>query len=383
MLAAVGLPMLLYLSIVASGYDGGPYLRGDCPYYLATAQSLWSDHDLDLSNQLPPPLSLHSGDVALDVHSRLVPKHPIWMPLVSMPLVVLLGAPGALVFNLMSLGLLLALLFELARRSAEPWPAMIAVSLTGALSFLPHYAYNYSPDVFLTVLLTAALVLLPHDRGQSSGRHLAAGLLIGMLLTARPSFVVALPALPLLAGRPLRRTLPWAALGTAGPVLVWMALNTHLFGGPLVTSYDRIAELTFQGMTLHSHRADFTLPLIDGLKGQLLDPDKGLLPTSAISLISLLGLPLLLRRSWRMGVYVTATSLGLLLLFSKYRLWPASHHGNRFLMPLVALAALPLACLVDDVVRRLRRSGRSGGPGVPDMPGIEAGAAEPAQSQHG
>ena len=360
-LAAVGLPLCVYLLIVAWGYDGESQIRGDGGYYLAVAESVWTDHDLDLSNQLSPPLVNYSNHVSLDIHGRLVPKHSILMPLISMPLVVVLGARGALAFNLIALTILLALVFVLARRWVEPWPAMLATSLTGMFSFLPHYAYNYSPDVFLTVLLVAVLVLLPKDREQAVWRHFVAGVVAGAIVAVRPAYVVVLPALPLLMGQPLYRSSAWLVLGLAGSTLIWMAFNIHLFGGPLVTGYDRIAVATHTGFSLHSHRADFTLPLLEGLKGQLLHPTKGLLSTSVISLGSMLGLPVLLQRSWRMGLYVLVTSTALLLLFSKYQYWSESHYGNRFLTPLVVLAALPLGCLIDWILLSIQRPDRNCG----------------------
>ncbi len=91
-LVAVILPTAINLVIIARGYDGGPYLRGDCPYYYATAISLLRDRDLDLSNQLPP--SALSGNVALSKDGRIVPKHPILMPIVSAPFIEARGMPA-------------------------------------------------------------------------------------------------------------------------------------------------------------------------------------------------------------------------------------------------------------------------------------------------
>lgn len=80
LLAAVAVPLTVYLAVAAAGYDGRPYLRGDCPYYFLTGDSLLADGDLDLGNQLPGEPSRYSGEVALDRRGRLVPKHPIALP---------------------------------------------------------------------------------------------------------------------------------------------------------------------------------------------------------------------------------------------------------------------------------------------------------------
>jgi hypothetical protein len=52
---------------------------------------------------------------------------------------------------------------------------------------------------------------------------------------------------------------------------------------------------------------------------------------------------------------VAGTMLALFGFYSCYRLWAASHYGNRFLLPLVTLAALPLAAAFDELSRIIHR----------------------------
>ncbi len=401
-LVAVVVPAVVFLAVIGSGYDGKPYLRGDCPYYVAAARSIAEDGDLDLGNQLWQPWRAHNTNVALDQQGRLVPKHPLWMSLAALPFLLVFGDQGALVFNLLQLLLLCALMFALARRVAGPWPSAVAICLTATLSFLPHFAWNFSPDVFAAVLLLGALVILPHDRaprgpaenpprsenrqevrdvspegrsrshstsrtygvtdcasfaicsrervsGRASciGRHILAGVFLGLATTAKPSFALAAIALPLLLGKPLRRSIPAFVLGGLLPVALWMGLNQHLFGHPLVTPYDRIVHFTEAGIELHSNREDFTEPLWRGVRDQIIRPGKGLLPTSPVTVVSFLLLPLLWFRERRWAVYIAVTSLAIFLFYSTYAQWVTSHWGNRFLMPLVVLGALPLAAALD------------------------------------
>lgn len=340
-------PTVVFVLVVASAYDGKPYLRGDCPYYVAAARSIASDGDLDLANQLWQPWRAHNTNIALDRRGRFVPKHPLWMPLAALPLLLAFGDPGALIFNLLQLAVLCALMFNLACRVADPWPAAAAVCLTATLSFLPHFAWNFSPDVFTTVLLLGALAALPADRTAHLGRHLVAGGLLGLAMTAKPSFALAALGLPLLLGRPWRRTLATFAIGALLPISVWVGLNIHLFGSPLVTPYDRIVHFTPAGIELHSNREDFTEPLWRGARDQLLRPGKGLLPTSPITVVSFLLLPILWRRDRRWACYIMLTTITIFLFYSCYAPWVTSHWGNRFLMPVVALAVLPLAVTLD------------------------------------
>jgi 4-amino-4-deoxy-L-arabinose transferase-like glycosyltransferase len=346
---AVAVPAIVYIAVILAGYDGQPYLRGDCQYYYYTAISITVDRDLDLSNQLPPPMERHSNDLAVDKRGRLVPKHPIWMSLAALPLIVVMREPGALLFNLIQLLALMFLTFTFARRYASEAAAATAVALTGVTSFLPHYAWNFSPDVFVTTLLMAALVALPADRGPRLGRHFAAGLLLGVAVVSKYSLLIVLPGIPLLSGRPVRRTLPTLAAGFAVPVLLWAALNTHFFGSPVITPYDRMATIDEDIGRVHSQRSDFDYPLWKGVRNQLLDPKRGLVPTTPITIISILGLWSLARRDRLTAVYLAGTSVAIFLFFSKYRWWGASHHGSRFLMPLVIFAAVPLAAMIDSV----------------------------------
>jgi len=351
---AVAVPAIVYIAVILARYDGQPYLRGDCQYYYYTAVSISVDRDLDLANQLPPPMERHSKDLAVDKRGRLVPKHPIWMSLAALPLILVMGAPGALVFNLIQLLALMFLAFAFARRYASDPASAVAVMLTGVTSSLPHYAWNFSPDIFVTMLLMAALVTLPADRRPKLIRHFAAGLLLGIAVVSKYSLFLAIPGIPLLSGRPARRTLPTLAAGFALPVLLWAALNTHFFGSPLITPYDRMASIQENIGQVHSQRSDFDYPLWKGIKNQILDPKRGLLPTTPITILSILGLWTLARRDRLAALYLGGTNLAIFLFFSKYRWWGASHYGSRFLMPLVVLAAVPLAVMIDATVGWLR-----------------------------
>ena len=340
---AVGLPLLLFLAIISTGFDGKPYLRGDCPYYVFAARSIIEDHDLDMSNQLPPPLFSHNTNISLDMMGRPVPKHPLWLSIAAIPLLLAFNDTGALVFNMIQLEILCLLAFLLARRVAGPWTSAIAVCLTVSLSFLPHYAWNFSPDVLTAVLLAGGLLLLPADRSPLRGRHFFSGILFGLAMTAKPSFALALPGLVWLIGRPLKRSVPAFLLGILLPVAVWMGINQHLFGSPLITPYDRIVHFNGSRIELHSQREDFHLPGIQNIYELMFMPAKGMAPTSPITVFSFLLLPFLwpVNRSWTL--YIMLTSALIYMFYASYAPWVWSSWGDRFLMPLIIFGTMPLA----------------------------------------
>jgi hypothetical protein len=349
-LAAVLLPFVVYLAIVWRGYDGGPYLRGDCIYYYETAISLVRDGDLDLSNQFRDrdPTGF-SDQFAFTTDRRPVPKHPIPMAIASAPLIGLFGQPGALVFNLLQLAALLAVLYRLASRTATRGAAAAAVVLTGIFSVLPHYVYNYSPDVFSALLLAGGLLALPAtgDRHRTA-RTVLAGLLTGVSIVSKYALLLFAPGMLALAGKPRVRQVLALGIGAAIPLVAFMALNAHLFGSPFTTPYDRLASIGADGrFHFYSQRSSFTLNPLVGAYGQLFERVHGLLFSSPITLPSLAGLFVFARRDRTLAWYLGLSSLALFLFYSTYDQWNASHYGNRFLMALVVLAAIPLAVLLD------------------------------------
>ena len=355
-LLALGIPFLLYFYIVATGYDGKHYLRGDCPYYYVTALSLYLDGDLDLSNQIKGDFGVHNGSVSLSKDGKLVPKHPIVMPIFALPLLIAFGTKGALIFNLLQMAVLLFLTFVMARRYVSDAFAAIAVILTGTITFLPHYVWNFSGDLFAAVLLVAALVALPDtpDVRHWKMRLFAAGFLFALTVVSKFALLVFLPGILLICPPPKVKNLALVCAGAVLPFLAFSIYNYELFGSPMTTSYHRIAMLHEGKLEPYSQEVDFNLPFLEGLYQQMFHRQKGLFYTSALTLVSLLGLPLLARRNKWMAIYIPASSLLLYLFFCRYRLWDQTHYGNRFLIPIVILAAVPLASLLETLVQKVR-----------------------------
>jgi hypothetical protein len=284
----------------------------------------------------------------------VVPKHPIAMALASLPFVGPLGRAGTLVFNVTVLLGLLGTLYALTRHAAAPVAAALAVALTGTLSFLPHYAWNFSPDLFATLALAGGFLALAADKAPR-WRDAVGGLLLGIACAAKPAFACLVPAALLLV-MPWWRTRLWPALGgLAIPLAAMAALNVHLFGAPHVTAYDRIARLGEHGVETYTQRDDFRQPIVKGLRRQLRHPTQGLLATSTVTLVSWLGFAALVRRHRRLALAIAFGSAALILFFAGYQLWDSSHYGNRHLMPVVALAALPLGALLDAAFGFFRR----------------------------
>ena len=341
--------VLLFGARAALQYRPLSYLVGDCPYYAMASVSMLYDGDLDLRNQLQGGLSVHGRQIALGDDGAWYPKHPLLMPLLSIPFLMAFGVPGFLLFNILVLALLALALMQLARTAAPPFIAATAAFLLITGTFLRRYDYNYSPDLFATLVLVIAILMIIR------GRDVAGGLLAGAAVAAKMTHLFLVPIFLGYAvwARGWRGGLR-ASCGAAGPLLALALLNLSLFGSPFTTSYDRNVVIEGDTVSTLSHRGLFDGDPIAGLLAELFDPQHGLLTTSPVLFLALPGLVLLFRKRPRDAVLYVVVAEFLLLLFATYRHWDTSHYGNRFLMPVVAVCAPAVALTLEWIARRLR-----------------------------
>src|SRR5262249_27750854 len=125
---AWGLIAIVLLAVatvdIARLYRPHTFLIGDCQYYAATAISILIDRDLDLRNQLAGGVEVHDLQISRGPHGEWYPKHPIVMPVASVPLLALFGIDGFLIGNVIVLVALGLVLYELARTVVPP-PAAV------------------------------------------------------------------------------------------------------------------------------------------------------------------------------------------------------------------------------------------------------------------
>ncbi len=327
------------------------YYEGDCPYYISTALSILHDRDLDLRNQLRGGLEVHGRQIALGRGGQWYPKHPILMPIASLPFLALFGMRGFMIFSVVLLAALPVALMRLARPFAPPGAAAVASALLVAGTFLRRYDYNITPDLFAALLGVAGLLALLR------GRDLRGGLVLGISAAAKTAHLFLLPfgvcyVLAMRRGRGVARF----AAGALAPVLAILLLNGALFGSPFVSSYDRNVLLKDGVLTVVSHMGQFDRNPVRGLAGELFDPEHGLVPTSPALWLALPGLALMFRRHRREAVLGLLLSEFYLLLFATYRYWDTTRFGNRFLILVVALAAPPLAMGLEWARERAREA---------------------------
>ena len=307
------------------------FLIGDCPYYAATAESLLRDGDWDLSNQLKDDPNATNGFVALSQDQRIVPKHSVLLPILSVPFLAIFGRAGLLVFNLVQMS---ALILGLVRLAGGGNTARV-LALAGYLStpFLA-YTYNYSPDVLGTALLVWAFVCGIWNR------PLTAGLLAGLAIWAKIYLALVLAPLALIMFRQGWKPTLVCGLAALAAVLPMFAINLHLFGSPFTTGYDRDVHFTPDGLTITEHYSRFQQPMLTGLGNMLFDGRIGLLRTAPLWFLWPLGVAIAWRTERDSRLTTVAMSIALLLnllFFARYDEWDASEFGNRFLFPALAI----------------------------------------------
>jgi hypothetical protein len=320
-------------------------IGGDEPHYALMASSLAFDRDLDLAPDYRAVADGRSAGAglafrgrALEPHllergGREVPSHPVGLPLLAAPLLLLAAAarlPGLPDSVLLTLSVTVTLAGLLALRGAlRAWlgNARLATLLAGATFFatpLWFYGRTFFTEPYLWSLAAVAVWLLIRER------PLAAGLLLGLTLVIKESAI--LLVVPVLLGAWRfrgRRALARTCLGPALAAAAFVARNLLLYGsGPVAF---------FQPFRL----GDFA----SGLAGTLVDPAHGLLPFAPLALAAAAGLaaargPVDRRLATLAAITLTAQ----ILLVAVWNDWTGgSCFGPRLLLPALPALAVGLA----------------------------------------
>jgi len=125
-----------------------------------------------------------------------------------------------------------------------------------------------------------------------------------------------------------------------------------MYGAPYVTSYDCWQRFVNGQSVVGSQRDTFACSIFERLPEILLDAKSGLFIGAPLILLALaFGLRLFWQRSRKEAILWILTGTSLTILFTIYcKDFPGSI-GNRYLMPVVALAAIPLALAIQNCFR--------------------------------
>jgi hypothetical protein len=229
--------------------------------------------------------------------------------------------------------------------------ARVLVVLAYLVSPLVYYTFNFSPDVFGTLLVVGCYL------AATRRRWVWCGLLAGLAVWAKVYLGVIVLPVAVLVVRGGGRAVLLAGVAAAIALVPMAAVNQHLFAGPLVTGYDREVRVAEDGaLYLRDHYSAFNQPFLRGLSRLLFDRELGMVWKSPIWVLWPVGVLFLWRSGNRvMAVVFTAGIVLNLALFASYDMWHATIFGNRFLFPALALGIAAQGPLWSAVRDRLRR----------------------------
>jgi len=150
--------------------------------------------------------------------------------------------------------------------------------------------------------------------------------------------------------------------GALPALFTFLFTNWLMFGSPLVTSYDRWRHWVNGQLVVSSQRENLACSIIDGLSKAILQPQSGLLIGAPLILVALaFGARHFWNKARNEMILCAVSCAGLLLLFSGYCLSFPGSFGNRYLMPIVALMAIPLGMALEDCFFPLRSANEERG----------------------
>jgi hypothetical protein len=333
-------------------YSPNRWLYRDGSFYFNTVRGLAENGSLDQSHL--HPRSWFNGRLGWNYNltddwsnvsvgrdgQTWYPKHPLLMPILSVPFFVAFGDVGTLIFNVLCGALAALLAAELAAAFAARWVASIIGLAIGAVPLIVHEAYGFNNDLFYTTLVLAAAVCLAN---RQMGR---AGLFAGFAVFAKITNVFFLVPFGIwaLSTRDRRLIFRFAAACSIGLVVTALS-NWWLFGAPWITAYHRVLIVHDGQQEIQPHTRLFHRDFWTGLHAlwgwpEHGDPQgRGLMAVFPAYLPALLGTVFLAVRKRFLPAIVFFLALTWpLLFFAKYD-W----YRDDFCDPIYFLCAAPLA----------------------------------------
>ena len=353
--------MFLFLAIVVQAWniqrehrhDAEGHLHGDSGLYAAATHSMLYDGDLDLLNQWMPQADNldavlpwlegeHGGEFALSKHRSITLKQSPLLSAAALPVYAMMGKKGLLIFNLLMLNTMLILMAFLGGSSSL---SRLVVLIGFGTTPLWRYAFNFSPDIFLCVLILGAIVA-------ARQRHpIVSGLIAGLAVSTKIYVAAILLPLPLIVwavhDTRIIHALAKLILGGIIGMVPGMIFNIWQFSHPLINGYARQLKVEHGIIATSDHVSLFNVPFLQGMHNILLHESLGLLWTAPLWFLWPIAFATLLlpRRTpdkkevVALGLMIVAT----LLLFIPYAGWDATVHGNRYLFPAVTLGIVLIA----------------------------------------
>lgn len=351
--------VLIYPTYFSSNASSGNnFLKGDCYYYRAVIDSLLEDGDLLMANNLK--YDLLNGELALGTNG-LVPKHPILMPIISIPFFYIFGNTGLLLFNAINCLLLHMFIFKINRLFFDQVISLVTSVIYASATLFLDYSYNYSPDILSTLLVVSGLHYVLINRGYLGAFLL--GLSVFAKLTNAP--LVAIIMMYNIFSTIHNHNVAFkkttnlliSVLTFILGILPLPCINYVLFDSPFVTGYQRtaVAGTSQDEIVLSNHTDKFNQTLFTNSIRLLFDRHKGIISTNLIVLFAFIGGITMRKKDFdKRIILIAVVCLIQFIMFAKYDEWHTSHFSNRFLMTSIALSSIFTSKYLRDILSELK-----------------------------
>lgn len=337
------------LLIVGSAALADRLPNGDEPHYLMIAQSLLHDRDLQIQNnhdliqyQSFWPNKLEPHYVARGLNGQIYSVHSPGVAAMVLPAFGLFGYVGAqatvIAAAAVTAGLVWSTAWLLTASAMAAWLAWAALSLSTPFFLHALTIFPDGPGALCVAVALAFIVQLEYRGTASAASAWVTGTALAVLPWLHTRFAVLAVALGLVVAlRLIGRQAILAAHVFAVPcisALAWFGYFWTIWGtiNP-AAPYGALTDLAWR----------HTGP---GALGLLLDQRYGLLATAPGFLCGIAGLAHLARRRPRLAAEFLVVAIPYVVAASSYGMWWGGFGGPaRFLVAMVPIAAVPVACL--------------------------------------
>ncbi len=258
----------------------------------------------------------------------------------------------AMLFNPLVTALTALGLYLLVRcLNYRPRTAFILALIYGAATFAITYVKTLYGEPLAGLLLLIAVIAAYRYRTGGNVRLLAlAGLCIGLMAGVNLVYAAMLPVFGLFVFTPMMPKRDWRRLVAHGAAFALPALTVLVLLG--LYNWARFGNLLNTGYHFESGEG-FNRPLLEGLYGLTIGPQRGLFWYNPVLLLAIPGWWMLRRAaSWLAWLTLALIMTGI-LLFANWWSWDGGvAWGPRFLLTITPLAALYLAPLIESAWER-------------------------------